>query len=217
MNDSRPHYLLKIEANREGKGFWRFVLRQADGTLVTEVADVEPGVWGDRLDLLTVVRALEALDEPSRVTLSGCTRYVEQGIQYGLTEWRENDWRWEFFGQMVPVRDVDLWQRMDRIVKIHRVDCVRRRFDAGHPTARGSHWDRRLEPKGHVGTPAPTRRIQYHAPTMAACFSALNAASQFFHNASKAPRQIAHLASLWTGVRPAWSGPVKFRGLAAQH
>ena len=95
-------------------------------------ADVEPDVWGERLDLLTVVRALESLDQPSRVTLVGCTRYVEQGIQYGLAEWRDNGWRWEYFGQMVPVRDADLWQRMDQILQFHRVECGQRRFDAGH-------------------------------------------------------------------------------------
>ena len=133
MNDPTPHYLLISEASRtEGIGRWRFVLRPIDGSAALEVADVEPDAWGERLDLLTVVRALESLDQPSRVTLLGCTRYVEQGIQYGLAEWRENQWRWEYFGQMVPVRDADLWQRMDRILQFHQVDCGQRRFDAGH-------------------------------------------------------------------------------------
>ncbi len=140
MNDPTPHYLLVSEASRaEGCGRWRFMLRLPGGPTVAEAADVEPDLWGERLDLLTVVRALESLDQPSRVTLVGCTRYVEQGVSYGLAEWRENQWRWECFGQMVPVRDVDLWQRMDRILQIHRVDCVQRRFDAGHGLIAGPH------------------------------------------------------------------------------
>ena len=115
MNDPRPHYLLSCEASRtRGLGYWRFVLRQIDGSTALEAGDVEPDAWGERLDLLTVVRALESLDQPSRVTLVGCTHYVEQGIQFGLADWRENQWRWECFGEMVPVRDADLWQRMDR-------------------------------------------------------------------------------------------------------
>ena len=87
---------------------------------------------------------LESLDQPSRVTLIGCTRYVEQGIQYGLAEWKENDWRWEWFGQMVLVRDADLWQRMDRAMQFHRVDCGQRRFDCRHSPLKGPHWN--LEP-----------------------------------------------------------------------
>ena len=103
MNSPTPHYLLKTEASREG-------VRDSGGSCCgrstvrppIEAADVEPDVWGERLDLLTAVRALESLDQPSWVTLVGCTRYVEQGILYGIAEWKENDWRWECFGQMVP-------------------------------------------------------------------------------------------------------------------
>ena len=141
MNDPTPHYLLISEASRtKGIGRWRFVLRPIDGSAALEVGDVEPDAWGERLDLLTVVRALESLDQPSRVTLLGCTRYVEQGIQYGLADWRENQWRWECFGEMVSVRDADLWQRMDHILQFHQVECGQRRFDAGHNRLAGPHW-----------------------------------------------------------------------------
>ena len=117
----------------------------------TEIAaaDVEPDVWGERLDLLTVVRALESLDQPSRVTLVGCTRYVEQGIIYGLAEWKESGWRWEWFGQMVPVRDADLWQRMDRILQFHRVDCGQRRFRRPSWRLDGPHWNMPRWPREH--------------------------------------------------------------------
>jgi ribonuclease HI len=141
MNSPTPHYLLKTEAGREeGSGQWRFVLTPLDGSPEIQATDVEPDVWGERLALLTVVRALESLDQPSWVTLVGCTRYVEQGIAYGIAEWRESGWRWECFGQMAPVRDIDLWQRMDRILQFHRVDCGRRRVDASHGPSDGPHW-----------------------------------------------------------------------------
>jgi ribonuclease HI len=141
MYDRKPHYLLILEASRkEGLGRWRFVLRPSDGSAGVEAADVEPDVWGQRLELLTVVRALESLNQPSRVTLIGCSHYVEQGILFGLTEWRENGWRWEYFGQMVAVRDSDLWQRMDGVLKFHRVECgQRRRIDGPHGSLRGPH------------------------------------------------------------------------------
>ncbi|MFZ1937265.1 MAG: hypothetical protein WCB27_01440 [Thermoguttaceae bacterium] len=156
MNSPTPHYLLKTEASQEsGSGWWRFVLTPLDGSPEVEAADVEPDVWGERLNLLTVVRALESLDQPSWVTLVGCTQYVEQGIAYGIAEWRESGWRWEFFGQMTPVRDIDLWQRMDRILQFHRVDCGRRRFDAGHGPLNGPldgpHWGLAAKGKELIG------------------------------------------------------------------
>jgi ribonuclease HI len=142
MNQPTPHYLLVSDANRaSGSGHWRFELRTVDNSSSFEAADVEPEVWGERLDLLTVVRALESLDQPSRVTVIACSRYVEQGLQFGLSEWRDNGWRWEAFGQLVPVRDADLWQRMDRILQIHRVDCGQRRQDGAHVSLAGPHWD----------------------------------------------------------------------------
>lgn len=121
-----PHYLLYSQTRREdGLGRWRFALRASDGSKLFEAADTEPTVSGERLDLLTVVRALESLDRPSRVTLVGCSRSIRQGIEYGLPQWRSNGWRWEFYGQMVPVKNGDLWQRLDRAQRFHRVECGR--------------------------------------------------------------------------------------------
>jgi ribonuclease HI len=116
----------------EAAGAWRFVLRSVEGTKYFEAADVETDVFGDRLDLLTLVRALESLDQPSLVTLIGCTNYIRQGIQFGMPEWRSNDWQWEWFGQLVPVKNADLWRRLDRLMSFHRVECRQRRIDAAH-------------------------------------------------------------------------------------
>jgi ribonuclease HI len=136
-----PHYWLTSETQRlDGVGHWRFVLKSLEDGAEIEASDIEPGVWGGRLDLLTVIRALESLDQPSWITITGCTRYVQQGILYGLTEWKENDWCWECFGKMTPVRDLDLWQRLDQILKFHRVDCGRRNSDSPNKPSNGPRW-----------------------------------------------------------------------------
>ncbi|MBN1395578.1 MAG: hypothetical protein JW959_11185 [Pirellulales bacterium] len=141
MNGQFPHYLLISRVEREKTpGRWRFVLQPLDGRARIEAADVEPDLWGERLELLTVIRALESLDQPSRVTLVGSSRYVQEGVQYGVSQWKENGWRWEYFGQMTPVRDADLWQRVERLLQFHRVECRRRRFDAAHASLPGPHW-----------------------------------------------------------------------------
>ncbi len=164
MNVSTPRYMLSCEASRSPDcGQWRFALRAVDGSDVFEASDAEPDVRGERLDLLTVVRALESLDQPSQVTLVGCSPYIRQGIQCGLSEWRQNGWRWEFFGQMVPVKNCDLWQRLDRVMCFHEVDVRLRRFDASHEL-RGPVGIWRAEPQRRSGQvairPAERRRLR---------------------------------------------------------
>ncbi len=135
MTSSTPRYLLYSESDT-AQGTWKFVLRRPSGADVLTVADREPEVHGDRLELLSVVRGLEALDQPSRVTLVTPSKYVREGIRYGLAQWQSNGWRWEFFGEMVPVKNRDLWQRIQRAMQFHRVECRTWRFDAAH--ARGA-------------------------------------------------------------------------------
>lgn len=140
MNVPTPHYVAYLEASRSAaSGEWRFSLQTPDGNERFEAADVEPGIRGDRLDLLTVVRALEALDQPSQVTLMGCGPYVWQGMQYGLSDWRTNGWQWEYYGQMVPVKNGDLWQRLDRALGFHRVELRQRRIDGPHESPVAPH------------------------------------------------------------------------------
>lgn len=130
---SRPHYLLFTEAkSRPNSGEWRFVVQSLESAEQVEVADVEENLCGDRLDLLTVIRGLESLDQPSRVTLVTSSRFVKQGIDEGLAEWRENDWTWERFGERVPVKHFDLWRRLDHALAIHQVQCRRWRLDSAH-------------------------------------------------------------------------------------
>lgn len=133
MSESRPHYLLFCDVGGQGEpGRWRFVLRSVDGAFRLEADDVEPQARGQRLELLTVVRGLEALDRPSRVTLITGSSYVREGIRTGVAEWRAAGWRWECFGEMVPVKNADLWQRIARALEFHEVDCRTYRLDPPH-------------------------------------------------------------------------------------
>lgn len=133
MKAATPHYLLFSESRRQRKqGQWRFVLQSIDGSQQFEAADDEPDVQGERLELLAVVRGLEALEQPSRVTLVTPSKYVNRGLTYGLDEWRANDWQWEHYGEMVPVKNRDLWQRVDRALGYHQLECRTWRFDLPH-------------------------------------------------------------------------------------
>jgi ribonuclease HI len=131
MQPSRPRYLLFVAATRHAcqLGRWRFVLAPIGAGERLVAADVEPDVDRNRLELLAVVRGLEALGQPSQVTLLTRSRYVRRGIEHDLANWREASWRWESFGKLVPIRDLDLWQRVDRALAIHEIDCLRWQWD----------------------------------------------------------------------------------------
>ncbi|MGA7105807.1 MAG: RNase H family protein [Candidatus Deferrimicrobiaceae bacterium] len=138
MKAATPHYLLFSESCRQREqGQWRFVLQSIDGLKQFEAGDDEPDVQGERLELLAVVRGLEALEQPSRVTLVTPSKYVNRGLTYGLDEWRANDWQWEHYGEMVPVKNRDLWQRVDRALSYHELECRTWRFDLPHGAVDG--------------------------------------------------------------------------------
>ena len=114
-------YRLTSESTDQPIPSWRFRLNEIDGDHQLEIIDREPGCCSERLGLLAVVRGLEAIDRPSCVCLATSSRYVYEGIAFGLDEWRENDWRWECFGRLVPIKNLDLWQRIDRALQYHEV------------------------------------------------------------------------------------------------
>lgn len=134
MIKSAPHYLLFTEAKSSSptngcSNRWRFVLEEIGTAFRFEEADEEPGVFGERLQLLAVVRGLEAIEQPSRVTLITPSKFVGRGIRRSLTLWRDNDWHWERFGQMALVKDHDLWKRIDSAMSIHEINCRVWQFD----------------------------------------------------------------------------------------
>ena len=155
MKVATPHYLLFSESSRKNQqGQWRFVLQSIDGAEQLEAADEEPDVQGERLELLAVVRGLEAIEQPSRVTLVTPSKYVNRGLNFGLEEWRTNGWEWEHYGEMVPVKNRDLWQRIDRALGFHQLECRTWRFDLPHAASEKSSGHTPLT--AHV--PAPVRR-----------------------------------------------------------
>ncbi|MFI4876072.1 MAG: hypothetical protein ACIALR_12060 [Blastopirellula sp. JB062] len=136
MNESTPFYLLFCEsAESHFGGTWRFALECVGQTERLVASGEEPWRDRDRLALLSVVRGLEALPEPSRVTLLTPSRYVSRGFRYGLSVWRESGFRWERFGRLAPIRDADLWQRISQAMQFHRVDCRPWRFESNDAEA----------------------------------------------------------------------------------
>lgn len=119
-------------------GSWYFRLESRDDDFSLEANDFEHGASRERLELLAVVRGLEALDQPSAVTLVTASRQVSRAVRQGLEYWRSRDWKWERFGEKVPMKNGDLWKRIDAALQIHDVRCRTHRFDSGHSRRRSA-------------------------------------------------------------------------------
>lgn len=126
-----PRYFLIAESELESfqgqtLGRWRFVLQSAETADRFDASDWEPGVSLERLELLTVIRGLEELDQPSHVTIVTDSKCVLHGFGFGLRQWRHNGWQWEQFGDLVPITNADLWRRIDRASQFHQIQCRHR-------------------------------------------------------------------------------------------
>lgn len=172
MTSENPHYLLFSEASQDhcAAQSWRFVLQHVESQRRFSATDSEPSEEGhragqERLELLAVVRGLEALDRPARVTLVTKSRYVSRGIKRGLNEWRTSDWRWERFGRVVPVRDHDLWQRVDRALRIHEVCCQAWQFDEPAEAESPAKQPRRCQASRQMESKIHRRRTILRSPS----------------------------------------------------
>jgi ribonuclease HI len=156
MTAPQPHYLLFSEATIDlpHGGTWRFVLEQVGSAEALSASDFEMAECPERLELLAVVRGLEALDQAAKVTLVTKSRYVSRGLKRGLSDWRANGWQWERFGRVVPVRDHDLWRRVDRALQFHQVECRLWQFDV-EPTME--------VPAAELATPRARRGLAFAA------------------------------------------------------
>jgi ribonuclease HI len=176
MNSSKPHFLLFCDGNSlasgEGavsqRGRWRFVLENVENGERSEATDVEPACAPDRCALISVLRGLESLEQPSRVTLVTTSRYVTRGLQYGLTEWRDNDFTWEHFGAVQPIRNADIWRRIDRTLAFHQVQCrwmAHEESSSDDPSNSSTGASAPTEPTAYIQDPAEAANLARRSKT----------------------------------------------------
>lgn len=115
-----------------GPGGWGALLRALNGDAVLKertLSGGEAATTNNRMELMAAIMALEALTRPSHVTLTTDSAYVKNGVTSWIHGWKKNGWR---TADRKPVKNVDLWQRLDTAQARHQVTWHWIKGHAGH-------------------------------------------------------------------------------------
>lgn len=150
MAEPTSHALPRVEVftdgackGNPGPGGWGALLRS--GEHAKELFGGESRTTNNRMELMAVIQALEALKRPSEVILTVDSRYVQDGVQRWLPRWKRNGWR---TASKQPVKNQDLWQRLDTALGAHRIEW---RWVRGHS---GHRENERADQLANLGIPA---------------------------------------------------------------
>ena len=111
-----------------GPGGWGAILISGDHE--RELCGGEPATTNNRMELMAAIQALEALKKPCRVELHTDSQYLRTGITEWLAGWKARGWR---TAAKAPVKNEDLWKRLDVARSHHQVDWRWVKGHAGHP------------------------------------------------------------------------------------
>lgn len=110
-----------------GPGGWGVILRQGDNE--RELFGGEANTTNNRMELMAAIQALESLTRACQVRLTTDSQYVKNGITEWLPNWKKRGWR---TANGSPVKNADLWQRLEQAAGRHRVQWHWVRGHNGH-------------------------------------------------------------------------------------
>jgi ribonuclease HI len=116
-----------------GPGGWGALLQAREGGAVLrerELSGGEAHTTNNRMELHAAIAALEALERPSEITVVTDSNYVKGGVTGWIHGWKRNGWR---TADGKPVKNEDLWRRLDAAAARHRVHWTWVKGHAGHP------------------------------------------------------------------------------------
>ncbi len=111
-----------------GPGGWGAILRY--GRYEREIYGSEAVTTNNRMEMMAAIRALESLTRPSVVQVHTDSVYLRSGITQWLAAWKRNGWQTR---EKKPVKNADLWERLDAAASRHQVQWFWVKGHAGHP------------------------------------------------------------------------------------
>lgn len=116
-----------------GPGGWGALLVAREGETVLKTRELSGGAaetTNNRMEMLAAINALESLSKPSVITVVTDSAYVKGGITEWLFGWKRNGWR---TSTRKPVKNEDLWRRLDEAAARHQIRWEWVKGHAGHP------------------------------------------------------------------------------------
>ena len=113
-----------------GPGGWGYILKHPASGKVREAAGAEAQTTNNRMELTAVIEGLSALSRPSIVELYSDSQYVLNGLKTWLADWKKRGWK---TAAKKPVKNDDLWRRLDELIASHDVRFHWIRGHRGHP------------------------------------------------------------------------------------
>src|SRR5215831_15531398 len=111
-----------------GPGGWGVVLRW--GAYERELKGGAPATTNNRMEMTAAIEALSALKKPSRVRIYTDSNYLKDGMSLWLAQWKRRGW---LTADRKPVKNLDLWKRLEAAMAPHQVEWIWVRGHAGHP------------------------------------------------------------------------------------
>jgi len=111
-----------------GPGGWGAILRY--GRHRREIYGGEPATTNNRMEIMAAIQGLESLARPSSVHVHTDSEYLRKGITEWLPGWKRNGWKTT---EKKPVKNADLWLRLDSATRNHQVQWFWVKGHAGHP------------------------------------------------------------------------------------
>ncbi len=111
-----------------GPGGWGAILRY--GEHEKELHGAERETTNNRMELMAAIQAFESLKRPCDVTLTTDSQYLRQGITEWIAKWKRNGWK---TADRKPVKNQNLWVRLDEAVQRHKVHWKWIKGHSGHP------------------------------------------------------------------------------------
>ena len=133
MSTTLPHVQLYTDgacSGNPGPGGWAFVLKHPKSGSALEQAGAEPDTTNNRMELEAVIQGLTALTAPSRVDLYSDSQYVLNGLKEWMAAWKARGWK---TADKKPVKNQDLWLKLDTLKSRHEIHFHWIRGHSEHP------------------------------------------------------------------------------------
>lgn len=128
MTDTVEIYTDGACRHNPGPGGWGVLLRMNDHE--KELFGGEPETTNNRMELMAAIKALESLKRDCNVRLLTDSKYVMNGINQWIVNWKRRGWK---TASKQPVKNVDLWQRLDTAAERHTIEWVWVKGHSGEP------------------------------------------------------------------------------------